>query len=115
MVFQSYALWPHMTVTQNMGYGLKLRGAGRVEIGRRIAELLATLHLEGLGERKVTALSGGSEAAAFAAIDEKIRANTRAMLKAVRDTGALPRTAALTLAKARVEKAMQTRRWEHAL
>jgi len=59
MVFQSYALWPHMTVTQNMGYGLKLRGASRVEIGRRIAELLAMLHLEGLGERKVTALSGG--------------------------------------------------------
>jgi putative spermidine/putrescine transport system ATP-binding protein len=59
MVFQSYALWPHMTVAQNMGYGLKLRGVSRGEIGRRIAELLAMLHLEGLGERKVTALSGG--------------------------------------------------------
>jgi putative spermidine/putrescine transport system ATP-binding protein len=59
MVFQSYALWPHMTVAQNMGYGLKLRGASRAEIGRRITELLAMLHLEGLGERKVTALSGG--------------------------------------------------------
>jgi putative spermidine/putrescine transport system ATP-binding protein len=59
MVFQSYALWPHMTVAQNMGYGLKLRGAGRAEISRRVAELLAMLHLEGLGERKVTALSGG--------------------------------------------------------
>ena len=59
MVFQSYALWPHMTVAQNMGYGLKLRGASRAEISRRISELLAMLHLEGLGERKVTALSGG--------------------------------------------------------
>jgi ABC-type Fe3+/spermidine/putrescine transport system ATPase subunit len=59
MVFQSYALWPHMTVAQNMGYGLKLRGASRVEISRRIGELLAMLHLEGLGERRVTALSGG--------------------------------------------------------
>jgi putative spermidine/putrescine transport system ATP-binding protein len=59
MVFQSYALWPHMTVAQNMGYGLKLRGASRAEIGRRIAELLAMLHLEGLADRKVTALSGG--------------------------------------------------------
>jgi putative spermidine/putrescine transport system ATP-binding protein len=59
MVFQSYALWPHMTVAQNIGYGLKLRRAGRAEIAGRVAELLAMLRLEGLGERKVTALSGG--------------------------------------------------------
>ena len=59
MVFQSYALWPHMTVAQNIGYGLKLRGVGRAEIARRIAALLAMLRLDGLGERKVTALSGG--------------------------------------------------------
>ena len=59
MVFQSYALWPHMTVAQNMAYGLKLRRVSRVEIAERIAALLAMLRLEGLGERKVTALSGG--------------------------------------------------------
>ncbi len=59
MVFQSYALWPHMTVAQNIGYGLKLRSVGRTEIARRVAELLAMLQLDGLGERKVTALSGG--------------------------------------------------------
>src|SRR6202162_115580 len=59
MVFQSYALWPHMTVAQNMGYGLKLRGVGRGRIAERVAALLAMLRLEGLGERKVTALSGG--------------------------------------------------------
>jgi len=59
MVFQSYALWPHMTVAQNMAYGLKLRRVGRTEISERIASLLAMLRLEGLGERKVTALSGG--------------------------------------------------------
>jgi putative spermidine/putrescine transport system ATP-binding protein len=59
MVFQSYALWPHMTVAQNMGYGLKLRGVSRADIGRRIDELLAMLRLNGLAERKVTALSGG--------------------------------------------------------
>ena len=59
MVFQSYALWPHMTVAQNIGYGLKLRRAGRAEIARKVAELLAMLRLEGLGGRKVTALSGG--------------------------------------------------------
>ncbi len=56
---------------------------------------------------------GGTQAAAFAAIEEKIRANTVAVLKAVRETGALPRAAALQLAKVRVEKAMQTRRWDH--
>jgi putative spermidine/putrescine transport system ATP-binding protein len=59
MVFQSYALWPHMTVAQNMGYGLKLRGVGRAQIAERVAALLGMLRLEGLGERKVTALSGG--------------------------------------------------------
>src|SRR5262249_4686248 len=57
MVFQSYALWPHMTVAQNIGYGLKLRHVGRAEIAARIAELLAILRLDGLAERKVTALS----------------------------------------------------------
>jgi ABC-type Fe3+/spermidine/putrescine transport system ATPase subunit len=59
MVFQSYALWPHMTVAQNMGFGLKLRGISRADIGRRVEELLTMLRLEGLAERKVTALSGG--------------------------------------------------------
>jgi putative spermidine/putrescine transport system ATP-binding protein len=59
MVFQSYALWPHMTVAQNMGYGLRLRHASRTEIANRTTELLTMLQLEGLGERKVTALSGG--------------------------------------------------------
>jgi putative spermidine/putrescine transport system ATP-binding protein len=59
MVFQSYALWPHMTVAQNIGYGLKLRGVGRAATAARVAELLAMLRLEGLGERKATALSGG--------------------------------------------------------
>ena len=56
---------------------------------------------------------GGSEAAAFAAIDEKIRANTRAVLDRVAETKALPRAAAIALAEARVERAMRTRRWDH--
>jgi ABC-type Fe3+/spermidine/putrescine transport system ATPase subunit len=59
MVFQSYALWPHMTVLQNIGYGLKLRGAGRTEIAAKVASLLAMLGLSGYEGRKVTALSGG--------------------------------------------------------
>ena len=59
MVFQSYALWPHMTVLGNMGYGLKLRGKGRQEIHRRVTGLLALLNLRGVEDRKVTELSGG--------------------------------------------------------
>ncbi|PZU90581.1 MAG: Fe3+/spermidine/putrescine ABC transporter ATP-binding protein [Chelatococcus sp.] len=59
MVFQSYALWPHMTVLQNIGYGLKLRGKSRDEIAAKVAELLGMLGLAGYEDRKVTALSGG--------------------------------------------------------
>ena len=55
---------------------------------------------------------GGTEAAALALIAEKIRANTEAMLDEVRRTGALPRTAALSLATERVRRAMRTRRWD---
>ena len=59
MVFQSYALWPHMTTAQNIGYGLRLRRQSRSAIAQRVRELLSMLGLEGLGERKVTQLSGG--------------------------------------------------------
>ncbi|MGF1626319.1 MAG: ABC transporter ATP-binding protein [Alphaproteobacteria bacterium] len=59
MVFQSYALWPHMNVRRNIGYGLKLRGWSRPATAARVDELLALLKLDGLGERAVTALSGG--------------------------------------------------------
>ena len=56
---------------------------------------------------------GGTEAAAVAAIDEKIRANTAAVLDLMRSNGALPRPAALALAKTRIERAMATRCWDH--
>ncbi len=59
LVFQSYALWPHMTVARNIGYGLKLRGKPRAEIAARVAEIQTLLGLDGLGERKPAALSGG--------------------------------------------------------
>ncbi|GAB3485633.1 ABC transporter ATP-binding protein [Marinomonas epiphytica] len=59
MVFQSYALWPHMTVEQNIAYGLKVRKVGKVQIAARVAELITTLNLNGLGQEKVTSLSGG--------------------------------------------------------
>ncbi|ALG72267.1 putrescine/spermidine ABC transporter ATPase [Azospirillum thiophilum] len=59
MVFQSYALWPHMTTAQNIGYGLKLRRWPRPRIAERVAEMLRLLKLDGLADRNVTQLSGG--------------------------------------------------------
>jgi ABC-type Fe3+/spermidine/putrescine transport system ATPase subunit len=59
MVFQSYALWPHMTVLGNVGYGLRLRGVPRADVKRRVGEVLQLLNLSGLENRKVTDLSGG--------------------------------------------------------
>ncbi len=59
MVFQSYALWPHMNVAQNIGYGLKLRHQPRGAIARQVKDVLDMLGLTGFSERKVTQLSGG--------------------------------------------------------
>ena len=59
MMFQSYALWPHMTVLGNVGYGLRLRGVPKDEIRTRVASVLRMLNLSGLEDRKVTTLSGG--------------------------------------------------------
>ncbi|MGO4706221.1 ABC transporter ATP-binding protein [Microvirga sp. 2MCAF38] len=59
MMFQSYALWPHMTVLGNVGYGLRLRGVSKDEIRKRVADVLRMLNLSGLEDRKVTNLSGG--------------------------------------------------------
>jgi ABC-type Fe3+/spermidine/putrescine transport system ATPase subunit len=59
LVFQSYALWPHMNVRQNIGYGLRLRRVPREAAGDKINAILEMLGLAGLGERNVTALSGG--------------------------------------------------------
>ncbi len=59
MVFQTYALYPHMTVAQNMAYGLKIRGTPKAEIARRVAETAALLGIEPLLERKPRQLSGG--------------------------------------------------------
>ncbi len=59
MVFQNYALYPHMTVAQNLAFGLKLRHIDRSEVDRRVAEAAATLGLDGYLDRKPRALSGG--------------------------------------------------------
>ena len=59
MVFQTYALYPHMTVAQNMAFGLKLRKTPPAEISRRVEETAALLGLSDLLDRKPRALSGG--------------------------------------------------------
>jgi multiple sugar transport system ATP-binding protein len=59
MIFQNYALYPHMTVAENIGFALKVNGAGKAERDRRVAEVAATLGLEKLLGRKPRALSGG--------------------------------------------------------
>ncbi len=59
MVFQNYALYPHMTVAQNLGFALKLRGLSRDQIDVRVREAAQTLELEPLLERKPAVLSGG--------------------------------------------------------
>jgi putative spermidine/putrescine transport system ATP-binding protein len=58
-VFQDYALFPHMTVEQNVGYGLLVRGVGRAERRRRVTEALETVRLPDYGPRKPGQLSGG--------------------------------------------------------
>ncbi len=59
MVFQSYALYPHMTVAENLAFGLKLRGHDKAAIAGRVAEAAKTLELDQLLDRKPGALSGG--------------------------------------------------------
>src|SRR5258708_31523480 len=59
MVFQSYALYPHMTVRGNIGFGLKMAGLPRAEIRRKVAAAAATLNLTPYLERRPRELSGG--------------------------------------------------------
>jgi multiple sugar transport system ATP-binding protein len=59
MVFQSYALYPHMTVRENLGFSLKIAGAAKEEMDRRVAEASAILGLDHLLERRPSQLSGG--------------------------------------------------------
>ena len=61
MVFQSYALFPNMTVAQNVAFGLKVAGASKAEIGPRVAEMLRLIGLPDLGGRFPFQLSGGQQ------------------------------------------------------
>jgi len=61
MVFQNYAVWPHMRVFNNVAYGLKLKKVPRQDIQKRVLEVLELVGLEGLGERYPSQLSGGQQ------------------------------------------------------
>jgi iron(III) transport system ATP-binding protein len=61
MVFQSYALWPHLTVAQNIAFGLEERRISKSEIHRRVEEALEVVQLSGFGERSIDQMSGGQQ------------------------------------------------------
>src|SRR5213593_3395414 len=101
MVFQSYALYPHMTVRQNLAYGLKVRRTDKAEASRRVDDVARMLQLEQLLDRRPAALSGGQrqrvamgraivrEPKAFlmdeplSNLDAKLRVSMRAQLSAL--------------------------------
>ncbi len=106
MVFQAYALFPNLTVAENVGFGLKIKGAHREEIAARVAEMLALIGLPDLGGRYPFQLSGGQQqrvalARALApkprvllldeplsALDAKVRVSLRSEIRAIqRDLG----------------------------
>ncbi|HEY4911609.1 MAG TPA: ATP-binding cassette domain-containing protein, partial [Methylomirabilota bacterium] len=61
MIFQSYAVWPHMTVAQNVAYGLSMRKVPREPARRRVMEALRMVRLDGMAERYPGELSGGQQ------------------------------------------------------
>ena len=60
-VFQSYALFPHLSVAGNVSYSLDVRGVAKAEIARRVGQMLELVGLAGMGERRIRQLSGGQQ------------------------------------------------------
>ncbi|MBU0801563.1 MAG: ABC transporter ATP-binding protein, partial [Alphaproteobacteria bacterium] len=108
IVFQSYSLFPHMTIEENIGYGLKIRRTPKNEIKKRVAELLDTVHLAEYSSRLPNQLSGGQQqrvaiARALAvnpslllldeplsALDARVRAELRRELREVQQHLCIP-------------------------
>src|SRR6516165_1932398 len=61
LVFQTYALWPHMSVAENVAYGLRVRGLRKADIAARVAQALKMVRLDGYEERRPNQLSGGQQ------------------------------------------------------
>jgi iron(III) transport system ATP-binding protein len=61
MVFQNYALWPHMTVSQNVAYGLEVRRTPKAEVASRVREALASVRMDRFADRTPNQLSGGQQ------------------------------------------------------
>jgi spermidine/putrescine ABC transporter ATP-binding subunit len=101
IMFQNYALFPHMNVAANVGYGLRMRRIARGEIARRVADALALIKLAGLEDRKPRQLSGGQQQRValaralvirpkvllldepFSALDRNLRASMQVELKEI--------------------------------
>ena len=60
-VFQKYALFPHLNVAENIGFGLKLKKTPQSEIDKQVEEMLELVNLKGFGKRSITSLSGGQQ------------------------------------------------------
>jgi spermidine/putrescine ABC transporter ATP-binding subunit len=101
IMFQNYALFPHMSVAANVGYGLRMRRIAKAEIARRVGEVLALVKLAGLEDRKPRQLSGGQQQRValaralvirpqvllldepFSALDRNLRASMQVELKEI--------------------------------